>query len=119
MSRSVIEYFLHIRQELEYLKIHSANQDYESFSRDETLKRAFSRSLEIIGEAIKNVPDDVKSKYPEVGWKAITGMRDKLIHHYFGVDYELVWDIVENEIDELLFQVDVILKEEGDSENIF
>jgi len=82
------------------------------------LKRAFARSLEIIGEAIKNVPDDVKSKYPEVGWKAVAGMGDKLIPHYFGVDYELVWDIVENEIDELLFQVDVILKEERDSGDI-
>ena len=112
MSRSIIEFFKHIQDELNFLENNSRNLDYDSFYEDEVMKRAFARSLEIIGEAVKNVPDEIRSEYPEVDWKAIAGMRDKLIHHYFGVDYELVWDIIENEIEELSFQVDRIIESE-------
>ena len=84
----------------------------DSFIENEVLKRAFARSLEIIGEAVKNVPEEIRFEYAEVDWKAITGMRDKLIHHYFGVDYELVWDVIENEIEELHFQIGRIIKVE-------
>jgi uncharacterized protein with HEPN domain len=66
--------------------------------RDETLKHAFVRSLEIIGEASKKIPDDFKQKYSHLEWRAIAGMRDRLIHGYFGVDYSIVWDVVTNKI---------------------
>ena len=66
--------------------------------RDETLKRAFVRSLEIIGEASKQIPDDFKQKYSHLEWRAMAGMRDRLIHGYFGVDYGIVWDVVKNKI---------------------
>jgi len=80
--------------------------------RDPTLQRAFVRSLEIIGEAVKNVPSDVRNRYPEVEWRSITGMRDKMIHDYFGVDYEIVWDVASNKIDALSRQVRQILDAE-------
>ena len=60
-------------------------------------KRAFARSFEVIGEASKCIPDDVKLKYPGVDWKAMARMRDRLIHHYFGVDYSVVWDTVNSD----------------------
>lgn len=112
MSRSIIEFFQHIKDELDFLENNSKGLNYDLFYDNEVLKRAFSRSLEIIGEAVKNLPEEIRFEYPEVEWKSIAGMRDKLIHHYFGVDYELVWDIIENEIEELNFQIGRIIEEE-------
>jgi uncharacterized protein with HEPN domain len=111
MSRSNLEYFNHILTELIFIKKSSAHIDLAQFLHDEVLKRAFARSLEIIGEASKAVPDEIRIRYPQIEWRAMAGMRDKLIHHYFGVDYELVWDIAKNQVDELIFQVKEIIAE--------
>lgn len=62
-----------------------------------------------------NLPDEIRMKYPQIEWRAMAGMRDKLIHHYFGVDYELVWDIAKNQVDELIFQFKEIVAEIQDS----
>ncbi len=74
---------------------------FEKFMADETLKRAIVRSLEIIGEASKKIPVDVKLKWNEIEWKSIAGMRDRLIHDYMGVNYTIVWDVVQNRIPQL------------------
>ncbi len=60
------------------------------------LKRAYVRSLEVIGEAVKQLPNDLRQKYPAIEWRAMAGMRDQLIHNYFGVDFDIVWDVVAN-----------------------
>jgi len=78
------------------------------YSGDETLQRAFTRSLEIIGEAVKKLPAEFKDSHNEVNWKEVAGMRDVLIHEYFGVDYEIVWSVVKNDIPELKVQLGII-----------
>lgn len=113
MSVSMIEFLKHILDEIKFLKNESAQVEFSEFISDEVRKRAFTRSLEIIGEATKQVPDDVRKKHPFVEWREISGMRDILIHAYFGIDYELVWDVVVNEIP----QLEVNIKRVIDSES--
>ena len=87
MSFSSLEYLRHILDETVYLRNQVRGLRKEQFLQDETQKRAFIRSIEIIGEAAKQVPEDIRQKYPHVQWRAMAGMRDRLIHGYFGIDY--------------------------------
>jgi uncharacterized protein with HEPN domain len=91
----------HIRAEAAYLIAESSGLTEERFHQDETLKRAFVRSLEIIGEASKKFPADYRMEHTDVNWRGMAGMRDRLMHDYFGVDYDLVWDVIQNRIPEL------------------
>jgi uncharacterized protein with HEPN domain len=96
MSASMRPYLQHIHTETQYLLDRMQGLEKETFLHDETLKRAFVRSLEIIGEAVKQLPNDFKQRYSHLEWRAMAGMRDRLIHGYFGVDYDIVWDAVIN-----------------------
>jgi len=109
MSKLPVEYLKHIRDEADYLIAASKDLGEKKFMRDETLQKAFTRSLEIIGEAAKQIPQEYREEYSHIDWKSIFGMRDKLIHHYFGVDYEIVWDAIKNEIPKLQKDINEIL----------
>lgn len=112
MSKVPVEYLKHIQDEI--LFILSATEkvsDKEEFLKNETLKRAIVRSLEIIGEATKKVPADFKLKWDKVKWREMAGMRDRLIHDYMGVNYSIVWDVIRNKIPELHKQIKNVLKE--------
>ena len=115
MSLSPLEYLRHVLDEAEYLAGRTERLTKEQFLLDETAKRAFARSIEVIGEAVKKVPDGLKARYPAIAWRAIAGMRDKIIHAYFGVDYEIVWDAATNKLPLLREQIEEILTREDDT----
>jgi uncharacterized protein with HEPN domain len=98
MSPSANELLRHMLDEIDYLLLQRAAITRDQLLADGTLQRAFSRSIEIIGEAAKKMPQDFRSLHTELPWKQMTGMRDRLIHGYFAVDYEIVWDVVENKL---------------------
>jgi uncharacterized protein with HEPN domain len=109
LSLSPCEYIRHILDEIDYVLSQLRGQSFETFSENETLKRAFVRSLEIIGEAAKKVPMDFRDQQPGIEWRKITGMRDRLIHDYFGVDYKLVWDVASKKLGDLRSKFQEIL----------
>ena len=112
MSSLSLEYLRHILDETAYLVSRTQGMTKDEFMGNETLKRAFVRSLEIIGEATKNVSTELRQKYSHIDWKAMAGMRDRLIHGYFGIDYEIVWDAVKNKIPLLQQEIGQIIRGE-------
>lgn len=111
MSKDSKEYLNHIQDECLYLIKVSENLLFDDFIKDETLKRAVVRSLEIIGEATKKIPADVKVKWNSIQWKNIAGMRDRLIHDYIGVNYKIVWDVMKNKIPDMNQQISSFLSQ--------
>jgi len=109
MSTSPVEIVRHIREEAKFLSESTAGKSVEAFIEDEVLKRACVRAIEIIGEASKKVPDEYKSLHPDIEWKKMAGMRDRLIHDYFGVDYFIVFDVARNKAPDLLKQIELVL----------
>jgi uncharacterized protein with HEPN domain len=98
MSRSPLDYCRHILDETAFLLQHKEGMSEASFAQNPVAQRAFVRSIEIIGEASKQIDESLRSRYPEIPWSKMARMRDKVIHHYFGVEYDLVWAVVDKEI---------------------
>jgi uncharacterized protein with HEPN domain len=86
---------------MDFIQKYCAVAGIETIMVDEVLRRATVKSLEIIGEASRSVSEDLKKAHPEIPWRQMVGMRNKLVHHYFGVDWEIVDDAIQNELPEI------------------
>lgn len=95
---------------------YTKGKTYEEFTGNQMLMDAVIRNLEIIGEATKNIPDEVKQKHPQIEWRKIGDLRNIIIHGYFRIDYDILWDIVQNKIPNLAIKIEEVLKMEGKNE---
>ena len=107
------EFILDMMIACERMLEYTEQLSYEDFSKNQMAIDAVVRNLEILGEAAKNVSNELKSKYPEVEWQEIARTRDKIIHSYFGVDISIIWDILANDIPVLKNKLQNLVKSEG------
>jgi uncharacterized protein with HEPN domain len=111
-ARDYRDYLHDILDAVNDIESFTIGQTYDEFVKDRKTLNAVIRSIEIIGEASKNIPDPIKRKHKELPWKQMAGMRDKLIHAYFGVDTETLWKASKNNIPQLKTPIQKILKEQ-------
>ena len=97
-SRSLLDFLQDILEAIQSIEKFIAGLDFAEFERDEKTIYAVSKALEIIGEAVKHIPDSLRKQYPEIPWKAVAGMRDKLVHEYWGTDVTVLWKTTQKSI---------------------
>jgi uncharacterized protein with HEPN domain len=119
MTRDYSDYINDIANSIDEIEEFIEDIDFDTFSNDKKTINAVIRSLEVMGEAATKIPSDIRDKYPDIPWRRMAGMRNKLIHEYFGVDLEIVWTVCTEEIPPLkpfITQLASDLKEEEPQE---
>ena len=114
MKRKVKLYIGDIIDNMKLAQQLAGETDFATFVEEKRIHYAVIRCIEIIGEAVKHVPDDVRSRYPSIPWKQMAGMRDMLIHFYMGVDFEIVWKVVKEQFPLITRQIEPIFNELDD-----
>lgn len=109
-KRKDMDFLGDIKEAVNRIASYTQGLTYKKFLLDKKTQDAVIRNFEIIGEAAKNISRDLRAKHPEIQWKKISGLRDKLIHFYFGIDYKIVWNIAKKELPKLSKQIENILK---------
>jgi len=101
MDRDIKLYLKDILEAMEAIEKFVKNMNFDEFRNNDLVSSAVIRKFEIIGEATRNIPQEIRKKYPDIPWRTIVGFRDKLIHFYFGIKYELVWETIKSKIPKL------------------
>lgn len=109
-KRGIRLYTEDIRDAIKKIEKYTKDLDFYTFVKDEKTIDAVVRNLSIIGEAVKNFPNELKSKYPQVPWKEIAGTRNKAIHEYFGIDEDILWKTIKEDLPPFKKQISEILK---------
>lgn len=99
-----------ILQAIKAIETYTKGFDFKKLEQDRLVIDGVVRNLEIIGEAVKHIPVDIKKRHPDIEWKKIAGLRDILAHEYFGIDLKLLWDIIENKLPEFKKEAARLLK---------
>ena len=110
-DRSQKLYLADLVESIEAIESFVVAMDFKTFAGDRKTFAATVRELEIIGEAVRNISDDIKARYPDVLWQEIRAFRNMITHEYFGIDTKIVWDVVQNELGTLKQQAKLILEE--------
>ena len=114
-KRVYLDFLIDIFDSIEKIEQFIDNMEFDQFKRDDKTSYAVIRAFEIIGEAAKEIPEEIKEKYTDLPWKEMTGMRDKLIHVYFGVNLEVVWKTIQEDIPSLKQLIKKVIQEEKKS----
>jgi len=101
MQRDYRVYLDDVADAIANIEEYTRDLDFDEFVENKMVRDAVIRNLEIIGEAVKNLPDEIKEKHPEIEWRDIAGLRDILSHKYFEVNLKILWDVIENKLPEL------------------
>ena len=109
MTRDYRDYLKDILGAIDETAEFTTGMTFEDFEQDRKTIRAVLRNLEVLGEAAKQIPDDLRAKAPDVPWRLMAGMRDKLIHEYFGVDLSIVWSVIKEELPPLHPKIERLL----------
>lgn len=113
MKKDIKIFLEHILESIDLIEEYLKDKSKAEFLKLTQLQDSVIRRIEIIGEAVKNMPDDFKETYRKIPWKQIVGMRDILIHQYFGIDLNLTWEVIEKDLPRLKNQIRAIKKELG------
>ncbi|MGB9730055.1 MAG: DUF86 domain-containing protein [Thermoprotei archaeon] len=112
-KRDYRDYLQDIIDSINDIEDFTQGMSFEDFARDKKTINAVIRSLEVIGEATKNIPKSIRERYPSVPWKKMAGMRNKMIHEYFGVDIKILWKTIKKDIPPLKQLIQDVLKDLG------
>ena len=112
LKREFILYLEDMFQSMERIEEYLGDLDFKRFKMTYMVVDAIIRNFEIIGEASKNIPADIQNKYPEIPWKKMYGLRNLIAHEYFGIDYEMIWEIAKNNLPQNQIDLEKIIEKE-------